>query len=160
MTRLILFLLIVLSCSISYSQTEKASEISEKITQLQQKNNQLVRRINDLESSLIALRNELKASQETVKGEIARGLEIQAQNERAMNLALDGFAEKFEKQNETVKGVQEELSKKFNDQMLMSALGFVALVIIFTIASRSSTQKALKQNVANWNAFQEHLLKK
>jgi len=56
--------------------------------------------------------------------------------------------------------VQEELSKKFNDQMFMSALGFVALVIIFTIASRSSTQKALKQNVANWNAFQEHLLKK
>ena len=76
------------------------------------------------------------------------------------SLALDGFSEKFEKQNETVKGVQEELSKKFNDQMLMSALGFVALVIIFTIASRSSTQRALKQNVANWNAFQEHLLKK
>jgi predicted RNase H-like nuclease (RuvC/YqgF family) len=160
MTRLILLFLTILSCSIGYSQTEKSADNSEKITRLQQKNDQLVRRIADLESSIFVLKTELKASQEAVKVEIKRGLEIQAQNERAMNLALDGFAEKFEKQNETVKGVQEELSKKFNDQMLMSALGFVALVIIFTIASRSSTQKALKQNVANWNAFQEHLLKK
>jgi predicted RNase H-like nuclease (RuvC/YqgF family) len=142
------------------AQVEKSVENGEKLIRLQQKNEQLSNRISDLESSLFVLKTELKASQEAVNVEVKRGLEIQAQNERAMNLALDGFSEKFDKQNETVKGVQEELSKKFNNQMLVSALGFIALLAIFIISSRGSTQKALRQNVANWNAFQEHLLKK
>ena len=160
MTRFIVIIFAFISFSIGFGQIDKSSDNAEKIARLQQKNEQMSKRLIELESTIFELKNDLNSSKDAVKSEIKRGLEIQAQNERAMNLALDGFSEKFEKQNETVKGVQEELSKKFNDQMLMSALGFVALVIIFTIASRSSTQKALKQNVANWNAFQEHLLKK
>ena len=160
MTRFIVIIFAFTSHSIGFGQIDKSSDNAEKFSRLQQKNEQMSKRLIELESTIFELKKDLNTSQEAVKSEIKRGLEIQAQNERAMNLALDGFSEKFEKQNETVKGVQEELSKKFNDQMLMSALGFVALVIIFTIASRSSTQKALKQNVANWNAFQEHLLKK
>jgi predicted RNase H-like nuclease (RuvC/YqgF family) len=113
------------------AQVEKSVENGEKLIRLQQKNEQLSNRISDLESSLFVLKTELKASQEAVNVEVKRGLEIQAQNERAMNLALDGFSEKFDKQNETVKGVQEELSKKFNNQMLVSALGFIALLATF-----------------------------
>jgi predicted RNase H-like nuclease (RuvC/YqgF family) len=142
------------------AQVEKSVENGEKLIRLQQKNEKLTARISNLESMLFALRTDLKASQEKVDSELLKGQEIQAQNERAMNLALDGFAEKFEKQNETVKGVQQELRKKYNNQLVMFALGFVALVVLFSIANRSSTQKALRQNTSNWNSFQEYLLKK
>ena len=142
------------------AQVEKSVENGEKLIRLQQKNEKLTARISNLESMLFALRTDLKASQEKVDTELLKGQEIQAQNERAMNLALDGFAEKFEKQNETVKGVQQELRKKYNNQLVMFALGFVALVVLFSIANRSSTQKALRQNTSNWNSFQEYLLKK
>jgi predicted RNase H-like nuclease (RuvC/YqgF family) len=142
------------------AQVEKSVENGEKLIRLQQKNEKLTARISNLESMLFALRTDLKASQEKVATELLKGQEIQAQNERAMNLALDGFAEKFEKQNETVKGVQQELRKKYNNQLVMFALGFVALVVLFSIANRSSTQKALRQNTSNWNSFQEYLLKK
>lgn len=146
--------------SLGWAQGKEEGDNNEKITRLQNKNNQLTARVTELESVIFELRNQLRNNQQAVKEELQKGQELQAQNERAMNLALDGFSEKFEKQNETVKGVQEELSQKFNNQMVMFALAFVALVIIFVIASKSATQKALKQNVANWNQFQEHLLKK
>lgn len=160
MTRLILLAVAFVLLTPGYSQSEKSTEISEKITRLQQRNEQLSLRIADLESAIFTLKNDLKNSQEAVKQDVKRGLELQAQSERAMNLALDGFTEKFEKQNETVKGVQEELSKKFNNQLVMFGLGFIALVIVFTLSNRSSTRRALSQNQANWNSFQEHLLKK
>ncbi len=160
MTRFIAIIIAFISFSIGFGQIDKSSDNAEKFSRLQQKNEQMSKRLSDLESTIFELKKELNASQEAVKSEMKRGLEIQAQNERAMNLALDGFSEKFEKQNETVKGVQDELNKKFNNQMVMFALGLVALVVVFSIASRNSTQRALKQNLSNWNTFQEHLLKK
>lgn len=160
MTRFIVIIIAFISSSMGFGQIDKSSDNAEKFSRLQQKNEQMSKRISDLESTIFELKKDLSASQEAVKSEMKRGLEIQAQNERSMNLALDGFSEKFEKQNETVKGVQDELNKKFNNQMVMFALGLVALVVVFSIASRNSTQRALNQNVSNWNTFQEHLLKK
>jgi predicted RNase H-like nuclease (RuvC/YqgF family) len=160
MIRIILAIVALIFTSSGFSQVDKSTENGEKLTRLQQKNEQLTARISNLESMLFALRTDLKVSQEKVDTELLKGQELQAQNERSMNLALDGFAEKFEKQNETVKGVQQELSKKYNNQLVMFALGFVALVVLFSVANRSSTQKALRQNTSNWNSFQEHLLKK
>jgi predicted RNase H-like nuclease (RuvC/YqgF family) len=150
----------LLSCSIGFSQTEKALEGADRYAKLQQRNEQLNKRILELEASVTGLKQELKTNQELLKTEIQKFQEVQAQNERSMNLALDGFTEKFEKQNETVKGVQAELGQKFNNQLLMSALGFVALVVVFLLLNRSATSKALQQNVSHWNQFQEHILKK
>ena len=92
--------------------------------------------------------------------EIAKSQELQAQNERAMNLALDEFTKKFEAQNKTVEGVQASLDEKFNKQLLFFVLGLVLFVIIATIMTKSATKRGLNQAKANWNEFQEHLLKK
>jgi ABC-type transport system involved in cytochrome bd biosynthesis fused ATPase/permease subunit len=39
-------------------------------------------------------------------------------------------------------------------------VGILVVIIIFLVLNNAATKKALKQNVANWNNFQEHLLKK
>ena len=77
-----------------------------------------------------------------------------------MNLALDGFTKKFEDQNKVVQGVQDELGRKIDQQLIIMIIGILVVIIIFLVLNTAATKKALKQNVANWNNFQEHLLKK
>lgn len=160
MLRFLILTTLFLRSTMGFSQSDKMTEGGERLSRLQQKTEQLNRKMAAMEDAIATLKSEMKANQEAVKAEIQRSQELQAQNERSMNLALDGFTEKFEKQNETVKGVQEQLGQKFNNQLLMSALGFVALVVVFLLINRSATQKALRQNVSSWNQFQEHILKK
>ena len=106
------------------------------------------------------LSSALEGMQAKVSIEITRSQELQAQNERAMNLALDEFKKKFDDQNKTVEAVQSSLDEKFNKQLIFFVLGLVLFVIIALIATRSATKKGLDQANASWNNFQEHLLKK
>ena len=160
MTRTLILIIGLIIASVSFSQTDRAAENSDKLVQLKLKNEQITRKIVDLEALILVLKGELRNTKEEVKSELIRGQELQAQNESSLNIALDEFSKKFEQQNETVKGVQDELNRKFDSQMIMLVVGFIALLFIFMILSKRATQKALKQNVANWNNFQEHLLKK
>ena len=160
MTRTLILIIGLIIASVSFSQTDRAAENSDKLIQLKLKNEQVTRKIVDLEALILVLKGELRNTKEEVKSELIRGQELQAQNESSLNIALDEFSKKFEQQNETVKGVQDELNRKFDSQMIMLVVGFIALLFIFMILSKRATQKALKQNVANWNNFQEHLLKK
>ena len=160
MTRTLILIIGLIIASVSFSQTDRAAENSDKLVQLKLKNEQVTRKIVDLEALILVLKGELQNTKEEVKSELIRGQELQAQNESSLNIALDEFSKKFEQQNETVKGVQDELNRKFDSQMIMLVVGFIALLFIFMILSKRATQKALKQNVANWNNFQEHLLKK
>jgi predicted RNase H-like nuclease (RuvC/YqgF family) len=160
MTRTLILIIGLIIASVSFSQTDRAAENSDKLIQLKLKNEQVTRKIVDLEALILVLKGELQNTKEEVKSELIRGQELQAQNESSLNIALDEFSKKFEQQNETVKGVQDELNRKFDSQMIMLVVGFIALLFIFMILSKRATQKALKQNVANWNNFQEHLLKK
>jgi hypothetical protein len=106
------------------------------------------------------LQTQMNDMQETVSAEITRSQELQAQNERAMNLALDEFKKKFEEQNKTVEGVQASLDDKFNKQLMFFVLGLVLFVIIAIGMTKSATRKGLNQAKVNWNEFQEYLLKK
>ena len=160
MTRTLILIIGLIIASVSFSQTDRAAENSDKLIQLKLKNEQVTRKIVDLEALILVLKGEFQNTKEEVKSELIRGQELQAQNESSLNIALDEFSKKFEQQNETVKGVQDELNRKFDSQMIMLVVGFIALLFIFMILSKRATQKALKQNVANWNNFQEHLLKK
>ena len=160
MTRTLILIIGLIIASVSFSQTDRAAENSDKLIQLRLKNEQVTRKIVDLEALILVLKGEIQNTKEEVKSELIRGQELQAQNESSLNIALDEFSKKFEQQNETVKGVQDELNRKFDNQMIMLVVGFIVLLFIFMILSKRATQKALKQNVANWNNFQEHLLKK
>lgn len=160
MSRLLIVTLFLAAFSSAFGQTKNAEDALQKIESLKTQNRVLSGRVSDSESEIFALKTSISKLQETTQTEIRKAQELQAQNERAMNIALDGFSVKFEEQNKLVAGVREELSKKFADQMVFSGLAFVALLITFVILSKTATKKALQQNSANWNSFQEHMLKK
>ncbi|NBV36119.1 MAG: hypothetical protein EBR94_02450 [Bacteroidetes bacterium] len=131
------------------------------------KSNKAIEDVKALKAEVVKLRSENARMSQTLEGmqtklssEITRSQELQAQNERAMNLALDEFKKKFDDQNKTVESVQSSLDEKFNKQLLFFVLGLILFVIITLLATRNATKKGLNQANANWNNFQEHLLKK
>lgn len=160
MSRLLIVTLFLTAFSGAHGQTKNADDALLKIESLKTQNQVLARRLSENESEIYALKMTISKLEQSTKDEILRSQELQAQNERAMNIALDQFSQKFEEQNKLVAGVREELSKKFADQLVFSGLAFLALLIVFVILTKSSNNKAMKQNVASWNSFQEHILKK
>lgn len=113
-----------------------------------------------MQSKNAELASTLSGMETKVSSEITRSQELQAQNERAMNLALDEFKKKFEEQNKTVEGVQASLDEKFNNQLIFFVIALVLFVFIAVISSKNASKKGLNQATANWNSFQEHILKK
>lgn len=144
----------------AYGQVEKDHDLDKKIKSLEVRNKKLSSDLNTVKQSNEKLEATVAGMTDKLQTEITKSQELQAQNERAMNLALDEFAKKFEKQNETVKGVQDKLDQKFNNQLIYFLLGLLSIVIIAMVSVKNATKKALSQNTANWDNFQEHLLKK
>lgn len=157
----IFLITLFLSLSISgIAQDQGTAELETKLNRLKSQNRMLSGRISELESNMFSLRKATSQAKEEMKSEIRKSQELQAQNERAMNIALDEFSKKFEEQNKTVAGVREELADKFSRQLMFFGIGGIALIVVFVMVNKASTNRALSQNDANWNKFQEHLLKK
>jgi predicted RNase H-like nuclease (RuvC/YqgF family) len=159
--------IVMFSSILSFAQTGMESGNSAELKRVSDRANRASEEVRTLRNEVSALRaknNELQSQltgmQEKVSTEITRSQELQAQNERAMNLALDEFKKKFEEQNKTVEGVQASLDDKFNKQLIFFVLGLVLFVIIAMVMTKSATAKGLKQAQSNWNEFQEHILKK
>lgn len=158
--KLLTIALLLITPIFAFGQGERDSDLDRKIKSLEVRNQKLLSELNSVKQSNKKLEATVSGMNEKIQSEITKSQELQAQNERAMNLALDEFSKKFEKQNETVKGVQETLDSKFNNQLIYFFLGMAIVVVIAVVATKSASKNALKQNVANWNDFQEHLLKK
>ncbi len=158
--KLLTIALLLITPIFAFGQGEKDSDLDRKIKSLEVRNQKLLNELNSVKQSNKKLESTVSEMSDRIQSEITKSQELQAQNERAMNLALDEFSKKFEKQNETVKGVQDTLNSKFNNQLIFFFLGMVVVIIIAVAATKSASKNALKQNVANWNDFQEHLLKK
>lgn len=158
--KLLTIALLLITPIFAFGQGEKDSDLDRKIKSLEMRNQKLSKELNSVKQSNQKLEATVSGMSDRIQSEITKSQELQAQNEKAMNLALDEFSKKFEKQNETVKGVQETLDSKFNNQLIFFFLGLVVVVVIAVVATKSASQNALKKNVANWNDFQEHLLKK
>jgi predicted RNase H-like nuclease (RuvC/YqgF family) len=158
--KLLTIALLLITPIFAFGQGEKDSDLDRKIKTLEVRNQKLLSELNSVKQSNKRLESTVSSMSERIQGEITKSQELQAQNERAMNLALDEFSKKFEKQNETVKGVQDSLDSKFNKQLIFFFLGMAIVVVIAVVSTKSASKSAMKQNVANWNDFQEHLLKK
>jgi predicted RNase H-like nuclease (RuvC/YqgF family) len=159
--------IVMFSSVLSFAQTGMESGNSAELKRVSDRANRASEEVRTLRNEVSALRaknnklqSQLTGMQEKVSTEITRSQELQAQNERAMNLALDEFKKKFEEQNKTVEGVQASLDDKFNKQLIFFVLGLVLFVIIAMVMTKSATQKGLNQANANWNEFQEYILKK
>ncbi len=158
--KLLTIALLLITPIFAFGQGEKDSDLDRKIKTLEVRNQKLLSELNSVKQSNKRLESTVSSMSERIQGEISKSQELQAQNERAMNLALVEFSKKFEKQNETVKGVQDSLDSKFNKQLIFFFLGMAIVVVIAVVSTKSASKSAMKQNVANWNDFQEHLLKK
>ncbi len=142
------------------AQGNGGADIDRKIDDLATRNKLMSNRLRELELENFKLSQRLDSIEGKTQSQLNRAQELQAQNERAMNLALDGFSNKFEEQNKTVKDVQSKLSEGFVKQLVMIVIALFILTFIFIYRSKKSTQKALEANLASWNQFQEHILKK
>jgi len=136
---------------ISTNET-RTMTLAEEIDKLQREFKNVSTENKKLKSSLFKANDSLSAV-------VRRSLEIQAQNERAMNLALDSFKVKFEQQNKTVESVQANLDEKFRNQLMIYVLSLAVFVVVVLVVSKSAVSKGLRQGVSNWNHFQEHFLK-
>ncbi len=154
------FIFSLLSTFTLFAQSNSSADLERKVENLELRNKQINKRLASLEYENFKLIQKIDSLESRTQNQISRSQELQSQNERAMNLALDGFSTKFEEQNKTVKDVQSQLSEGFVSQLVMFVLAVLLLVIIFVVMSKKSTQKALDSHSASWNQFQEHLLKK
>ena len=89
-----------------------------------------------------------------------RNFEVQAQNERAMNLALDGFQKKFEEQNKTMEGVKATLEKQWNQQLIIYLILLIAASLAVFFGIRYSTQKSMEKYKSTWEDFNEFIIKR
>ena len=80
-------------------------------------------------------------------------MEVQAQNERAINITLDEFSGKFDQQNKTVKGAKESLDKQLLYQIIFYASGLLLFLLILWIGIQLGIKKAMKQQSHKWNEF-------
>jgi len=144
----------------SFSQGGATLDLERRIDALELNNKMNINRLHQLEIENLLLLKKLDSIENNTSNQISRAQELQSQNERAMNLALDAFTLKFNEQNKTVENVQNRLNKGFVNQLIVLILAVIILLIIFIFAVRFSTNKALKSNVASWNSFQEYVLKK
>lgn len=145
---------------LAFSQDEKLNNLDMKIQKLEMKNSVLNKQLYDLKVDNQLLNKTISDIKVEVSERLIKGLELQAQNERAMNLALDEFEKKFKEQNETFSFVQNQLDKKFNTQLILLSIFMIAFIVIVYILTKSIGKKALSQHSANWNSFQEYILKK
>jgi hypothetical protein len=125
------------------------------------------RKISDLEDQFSAMSQQLVLSIDTLnkvsaetKADVNRNFEVQAQNERAMNLALDGFQKKFEEQNKTMEGVKATLEKQWNQQLIIYLILLIAASLAVFLGIRYSTQKSLEKYKSTWEDFNEFIIKR
>ena len=105
--------IVMFSSVLSFAQTGMESGNNAEIKRVSDRANRASEEVRTLRKEVSAVRaknnklqSQLTGMQDKVSTEITRSQELQAQNERAMNLALDEFKKKFEEQNKTLEGVQ------------------------------------------------------
>lgn len=93
-----------------------------------------------------------------LRAELKANLELQAQNERALNITLDEFSKKFEAQNKTMQDVQDALDSQWRQQLILFAILFIVLILTTVITVKISTKKILEKRKISWDEFNEYVI--
>lgn len=155
--RLMLFCLLLPFGAMSQEKTD--ASVQTELMQLRRKYVEQTQRIKELEEKNQNLELQLQTLSEDLDQKLRKNMEVQAQNERAINITLDEFSGKFDQQNKTVKGVKESLDKQLLYQIIFYASGLLLFLLILWIGIQLGIKKALKQQSHKWNEFNEHILK-
>jgi len=162
--RKLLMLLVLSYPFLSFGQDgrdmdRKMTTVEARTVTLAEEIDKLRSEMNRVSSENKRLKNGLDKAKDSLTSVVTRSLEVQAQNERALNLALDSFKVKFEEQNKTVAAVQSSLDEKFRNQLMIYVVSLAIFVVVVIVASKTAVNKGIKQGISNWNHFQEHFLK-
>jgi hypothetical protein len=158
------FPLIVLGQTNTKNPTiEEVTNLEQNIQATRSHTKQLEYRLKIMEVRLINLSKSLEEQlsvNQNLQEQLKNNLQTQAQNERAVNLALDEFSKKFEEQNKTVEGVKTSLDAQNKQQLVYYTLALMVFVITLVITVKISSAKALRQQQKSWNEFNEYIIKR
>jgi hypothetical protein len=125
------------------------------------------KKIIDLENKLTETTQQLLLSIDSLnkvsfenKEDVNRNFEVQAQNERAVNLALDGFQKKFEDQNKTMEGVKATLEQQWNQQLIIYLVLLLLAAVAVFFGIKISTKNAIKKHQSTWDNLNEYIIKR
>ena len=154
----ILILLNLISVFV-FSQEKTEQQISNEILKLKRTIQIQKEEIHTLSKRNAEIEIKLNEISNNIDQKLIRNLELQAQNERAINISLDEFSQKFKEQNQTVEGVKSTLDKQLFYQILYYTIGVMLFLVILFIATKIGIKRALKKQEQNWNSFNEHILR-
>lgn len=155
----ILLLLFFIPC-FGFSQDNTENNLNDEVQSLKAQLRFERSRVNELNARIMMLENGFSTLSDSIQKQQQANLELQAQNERALNLALDEFSKKFEEQNKTMEGVQSSLDDHYRQQLLLYIIGLIAFVVALFIGIKMSTKRALENHKQSWNEFNEHIIKR
>ncbi len=142
-----------------FSQEKTEQQLSNEIMKLKRTIQIQKEEINTLSKRNAEIEIKLNEISNNIDQKLIRNLELQAQNERAINITLDEFSQKFKEQNQTVEGVKSTLDKQLFYQILYYSVGVMLFLVILFITTKIGIKRALKKQEQNWNSFNEHILR-
>lgn len=113
-----------------------------------------------LQARMQTFESRFQVLSDSLVAQLNSNFQFQAQNEKALNLALDEFSKKFEDQNKTVERVNKELQTHWNEQLLFYGIAILVFVLILLITVRVATKRALKKQTQTWNELNEYIIKR
>lgn len=154
-------LLIVLTFPIILrAQDQPENQVADQLDNLTRKLEIEKSRVNELQAKLMVLEVKFRSLSDSLQSQISTNLELQAQNERAVNLALDQFSKKFEEQNATMDGVKSTLEKQWSQQLMIYFGALVVFIIALVIGIKMSNKNAIEKHLKSWNEFNEYIIKR
>jgi len=158
--KLKILLLILTFPLLIMAQDQVQNQLNDQLETLKRKLEIEKSRVNQLQAKLMSLEGKFKTLSDSLQSQISTNLELQAQNERAVNLALDQFSKKFEEQNATMDGVKSTLEKQWGQQLFIYFGALIVFLVVIVVGVKMSNKNAIKQHQKSWNEFNEHIIKR
>jgi len=118
------------------------------------------REITALQKLVQAQNASYRRNVDSLNLQIADNIAKLGQNERALNLALEGFEVKYQEQNKAIQEFQDGLQSIKNRQLLTILAVLAAAILVLFVSVQWAFRKAYAKQTNYWNEFQASLLKK
>lgn len=118
------------------------------------------REITALQKLVQAQNASYRRNVDSLNLQIADNIAKLGQNERALNIALEGFEAKYQEQNKAIQEFQDGLQSIKNRQLLTILAVLAAAILVLFVSVQWAFRKAFAKQTNYWNEFQASLLKK